>query len=179
VGFPHCQSTRAKSPPNPPRISKLGQPIAEAAESAHQGSRSGVSHPSKFYISSRNTFYLQVLVSATSRLGMSGMLSHTNDRGNKMKRWFAVAALLLPLALAGCSHPHPVYAEPPPPPDFPEIARQGFHGLSPRVQARLRRVPPSRPGATASRILSYLQLVSESDLVNSKVRKACNGMQAF
>jgi hypothetical protein len=44
-----------------------------------------------------------------------------------MKKWLVVAALLLPLALAGCSHPHPVYAEPPPPPDFPAIAQQGFH----------------------------------------------------
>jgi hypothetical protein len=44
-----------------------------------------------------------------------------------MKKWFALAALLLPIFLAGCSHPHPVYVEPPPPPAFAEIARQGFH----------------------------------------------------
>jgi hypothetical protein len=44
-----------------------------------------------------------------------------------MKKWLALAALLLPLSLAGCSHPRPVYAEPPPPPDYTEISRQGFH----------------------------------------------------
>jgi len=44
-----------------------------------------------------------------------------------MKKWFALAALLLPLSLAGCSHPRPVYVEPPPPPEFVEIARQGYH----------------------------------------------------
>jgi hypothetical protein len=44
-----------------------------------------------------------------------------------MKKWLAMAALLLPLSLAGCSHPHPAYVEPPPPPEFPEIARRGFH----------------------------------------------------
>jgi hypothetical protein len=44
-----------------------------------------------------------------------------------MKKWLALAALLLPIFLAGCSHPHPAYVEPPPPPEFPGIARQGFH----------------------------------------------------
>lgn len=44
-----------------------------------------------------------------------------------MKKCFALMALLLPLSLAGCSHPRPVYAEPPPPPEFAEIAREGYH----------------------------------------------------
>jgi hypothetical protein len=44
-----------------------------------------------------------------------------------MKKWLAPAVLLLPLFLAGCSHPHPAYVEPPPPPDFPAIAQQGYH----------------------------------------------------
>jgi hypothetical protein len=44
-----------------------------------------------------------------------------------MKKWLALAVLTLPLCIAGCSHPHPVYDEPPPPPEFQEIARQGYH----------------------------------------------------
>jgi hypothetical protein len=47
-----------------------------------------------------------------------------------MKKWLAPLTLsLLSIALAGCSHPQPVYYEPPPPPpaEFREIARQGFH----------------------------------------------------
>jgi hypothetical protein len=44
-----------------------------------------------------------------------------------MKKWVAAATLLLSTALAGCSHPQPVYYQPPsppPPPAFYEIARQ-------------------------------------------------------
>lgn len=45
-----------------------------------------------------------------------------------LKRVLATSALLIPLALAGCSHPQPVaYYPPPPPPAWTEIARQGFH----------------------------------------------------
>jgi hypothetical protein len=44
-----------------------------------------------------------------------------------MKKVFAVAALFLSFFLAGCSHPRPVVVEAPPPPDFNEIARQGYH----------------------------------------------------
>jgi hypothetical protein len=46
-----------------------------------------------------------------------------------MKNWIAPAALLLPLAVAGCSHPQPVYVapEPPPPAVFSAIAQQAFH----------------------------------------------------
>jgi hypothetical protein len=52
-----------------------------------------------------------------------------NRRGFAMKKWIAPAALLLPLALAGCSHPQPVYVapEPPPPAVFSAIAQQAFH----------------------------------------------------
>ncbi len=59
-----------------------------------------------------------------------------------MKKWLAMAALLLPLSLAGCSHPHPVYVEPPPPPEFPEIARHGFHD---GFEAARRDVDQGRP----------------------------------
>ena len=47
-----------------------------------------------------------------------------------MKKWLAAVTLLLGLALAGCSHPQPIYYQPPPPPPpptFREIAREGFH----------------------------------------------------
>jgi hypothetical protein len=44
-----------------------------------------------------------------------------------MKKWLALPILLLPLALAGCSHPVAYYDPPPPPSEFREIARQGFH----------------------------------------------------
>ena len=45
-----------------------------------------------------------------------------------MRKWLALTTLLAAFALAGCSHPQPVYYEPPPPPaEFREIARQGYH----------------------------------------------------
>lgn len=46
-----------------------------------------------------------------------------------MKKWIVMGALLLPLTVAGCAHPRPVavYTAPPPPVEFSEIARQGFH----------------------------------------------------
>jgi hypothetical protein len=78
-----------------------------------------------------------------------------------MKKWLALTALLLPLSLAGCSHPHPVYVEePPPPPDYAEVARQGFRdgfaaarrdvdqGKSPDIERHPRfRNPPVPPAA--------------------------------
>jgi predicted small lipoprotein YifL len=46
-----------------------------------------------------------------------------------MKKTLASAALLLPLAIAGCGHPAPVYYPPPPPPPpaFSQFAQQGYH----------------------------------------------------
>ena len=45
-----------------------------------------------------------------------------------MRKAFALAVLALPLAVAGCSHPQTVvYAVPPPPPAFTQIAQRGFH----------------------------------------------------
>jgi hypothetical protein len=46
-----------------------------------------------------------------------------------MKNWIALAALLVPLSLAGCGHPRTVvvYAAPPPPAEFNDVARQGYH----------------------------------------------------
>jgi hypothetical protein len=77
-----------------------------------------------------------------------------------MKKWLALTALLLPLCLAGCSHPHPVFEEPPPPPEYAEVARQGFHdgfaaarrdvdeGKRPEVERHPRfRNPPVPPEA--------------------------------
>jgi hypothetical protein len=43
-----------------------------------------------------------------------------------MKKPLILAALMLPLAFVGCSHPAPYYP-PPPPAAYTEIARQGFH----------------------------------------------------
>jgi hypothetical protein len=44
----------------------------------------------------------------------------------KLKMFAAVAALFLPLAVAGCSHPQPVvYA--PPPPGYTAAAQQGYY----------------------------------------------------
>jgi hypothetical protein len=44
-----------------------------------------------------------------------------------MKKVLALAALALPLSLAGCGHPAVVYNAPPPPPSYSQIAQQGFH----------------------------------------------------
>lgn len=77
-----------------------------------------------------------------------------------MKKWLAFAALLLSFSLAGCSHPRPVYTAPPPPPDFTQIAREGYHdgweaarrdvdhGLPPKVERHHRfQNPPVPPEA--------------------------------
>jgi hypothetical protein len=46
-----------------------------------------------------------------------------------MKKLFAMTILLLPFALAGCSHPQPApfYPPPPPPPAYSQAAEQGHH----------------------------------------------------
>jgi hypothetical protein len=46
-----------------------------------------------------------------------------------MKKLFAMAVLLLPFALAGCSHPQPApyYPPPPPSPAYAQAAEQGHH----------------------------------------------------
>lgn len=61
-----------------------------------------------------------------------------------MKKWLAAGTLLLCLALAGCSHPQPIYYQPPPPPPpaFREIAREGFHD---GFEAARRDVADGRP----------------------------------
>lgn len=58
-----------------------------------------------------------------------------------MKKPLILAALMLPLALAGCSRPAPYYP-PPPPPAYSEIARQGFHD---GVEAANRDIRAGRP----------------------------------
>lgn len=78
-----------------------------------------------------------------------------------MRSTLALVVLALPLAIAGCSHPRPVYVDvPPPPPAFTEIAQRGFHdgfdaarrdmamGLAPDVDRHPRfRNPPVPPPA--------------------------------
>ena len=78
-----------------------------------------------------------------------------------MRKTLALAVLALPLAIAGCSHPQPVvYAAPPPPQAFTEIAQRGFHdgfeaanrdigkGMPPNVDRHPRfRNPPVPPPA--------------------------------
>ena len=60
-----------------------------------------------------------------------------------MRKALLLAVLSLPLALAGCSHPRPVvYAVPPPPPDFSQIAQRGFHD---GVQAARRDISQGKP----------------------------------
>jgi hypothetical protein len=46
-----------------------------------------------------------------------------------MKKLCAMAVLLLPFVLAGCSHPQPApyYPPPPPPPAYSQAAEQGHH----------------------------------------------------
>jgi hypothetical protein len=75
-----------------------------------------------------------------------------------MKKWIALAALLLPISVAGCSHPQPVVVYAPPPPELTDAARQGYntgveaarrdiaHGLPPSVERHPRfRNPPVPP----------------------------------
>jgi hypothetical protein len=45
-----------------------------------------------------------------------------------LKKIAALAVLAIPFALAGCSHPRPVYYAPPPPPaEWGPAAQQGYH----------------------------------------------------
>ena len=81
----------------------------------------------------------------------------------RLKQLVTFAALALPFALAGCSHPQPVvYAAPPPPASFSPAAQQGYHdgveaarrdmskGLAPDVQRHPKfRHPPVPPLAMA------------------------------
>jgi hypothetical protein len=75
-----------------------------------------------------------------------------------MRKIVALAALLLPVALLGCSHPQPVVVVAPPPPEFGPVAQQGYHdgveaarrdirsGLPPQAQRHPRfRNPPIGP----------------------------------
>jgi hypothetical protein len=78
-----------------------------------------------------------------------------------MRKAIFSAVLLLPLALAGCSHHTTVvYAAPPPPAEFDQIAQNGFHdgvmaarrdiahGLAPDADRHPRfRNPPVPPPA--------------------------------
>ena len=60
-----------------------------------------------------------------------------------MKKLLAFAVLLMPLAVAGCGHPTVVYAPPPPPAEFSQIAQQGFHdGFEAARRDVTRNVPP-------------------------------------
>jgi hypothetical protein len=78
-----------------------------------------------------------------------------------MKKWIVLPVLLLPLALAGCSHKTVVvYAAPPPPQAFNEIAQRGYNdgfaaarrdvsqGRPPTIERHPRfRNPPVQPPA--------------------------------
>ncbi len=44
-----------------------------------------------------------------------------------MRKLIAIAALALPLAVAGCAHHEAMYYAAPPPPAYNEIAQRGFH----------------------------------------------------
>jgi predicted small lipoprotein YifL len=56
-----------------------------------------------------------------------------------MKKVLSLTALLvLPFALAGCSHPQPVYAYPPPP-AYSQAAQQGYHDGVRAAQADISR----------------------------------------
>jgi len=61
-----------------------------------------------------------------------------------MRKALALSVLLLPLAVAGCSHPQPVaYAPPPPPPGYTEIAQRGYHdGVEAARRDVARALPP-------------------------------------
>jgi hypothetical protein len=58
-----------------------------------------------------------------------------------MKKWIALSALLLPLSVAGCSHPQPVAIYAPPPP-VADAAQQGYHD---GFEAARRDVAENRP----------------------------------
>ena len=62
-----------------------------------------------------------------------------------MKKLFAVATLLLPFAIAGCSHPQPAPYYPPPPAYSP-AAEQGHHDGVEAAQRDVSRGAPPDPG---------------------------------
>jgi hypothetical protein len=62
-----------------------------------------------------------------------------------MKKLFPVAVLLLPLALAGCSHPQPAPYYPPPPPAGAQVAQQGYHDGFEAAQRDISRGAPPDP----------------------------------
>jgi hypothetical protein len=76
-----------------------------------------------------NTFFERGFNKETPCAGGPARKQNSLERGSIMKKWIAPAALFLPLALAGCSHPQPVYVapEPAPPAVFTAIAQQAFH----------------------------------------------------
>jgi len=59
-----------------------------------------------------------------------------------MKKWIALPALLLPIALAGCAHPRPVVVYAPPP---PQVADAGQQGYNQGFEAARRDVSEGRP----------------------------------
>jgi hypothetical protein len=64
-----------------------------------------------------------------------------------MKKLFAVTTLLLPVALAGCSHPQPApFYPPPPPPAYSQAAEQGHHDGVEAAQRDISRGAPPDPG---------------------------------
>jgi hypothetical protein len=64
-----------------------------------------------------------------------------------MKRVFVLATLLLPFAIAGCSHPQPApFYPPPPPPAYFHSAQQGYHDGFDAAQRDVAKGAPPNPG---------------------------------
>ena len=60
--------------------------------------------------------------------GAARIAAYRGVRGFAMKKALACTAIFAASLLAGCSHPQPVYAPPPPPAiDFQAIQQQGEH----------------------------------------------------
>jgi hypothetical protein len=58
----------------------------------------------------------------------AALIRRAAHEGHVMKKLFVLATILLPFALAGCSHPQPAsYYPPPPPPAYSQVAEQGHH----------------------------------------------------
>jgi len=74
-----------------------------------------------------------------------------------MKKLLAVATLLLPLAIAGCSHPQPApyYPPPPPPPAYSQAAEQGHHD---GIEAARRDISNGRPPIAIATLASATHL---------------------
>jgi hypothetical protein len=62
-----------------------------------------------------------------------------------MRKLFAVAILVLPLAVAGCSHPQPAPYYPPPPPAASQVAQQGYHDGFQAAQRDISKGAPPDP----------------------------------